>query len=314
MAKTPKEKEAVLNVYASMVRPLMQVAFEYGISASEIAGVVRRTYIQALESKLLEQNRPSTDARLAVVAGMTNSEVIALREALRDGNPHTLKGGVTLDQITRVLTTWHTHSNFSGAYGIAMDVDIVAVPGSPRKTFATLVDIACPGANSEALLDELIAAGSVEIIDRTTARCLSREYLVNGPEVDAELKRISRVAQFLETIVSNFAHNLAAVGEEPMYFERTVVSDQILSHEARDKFLEETRQKGQEFVAELDTSLTRISASDQAESGKKYGVAVYFFEESATAKAVERPPAAKPITRKPEIEEIDVLAVAPRKR
>ncbi|MGH8240755.1 MAG: hypothetical protein ACREXP_27570, partial [Steroidobacteraceae bacterium] len=73
-------KEAVLNVFAALIRPLMRVAFEHGISAGEIAGVVRRTYIQSLEARLLQQHRPTTDARLAVVAGLTKSEVVSLRE------------------------------------------------------------------------------------------------------------------------------------------------------------------------------------------------------------------------------------------
>ena len=48
------EKEAVLNVFAALVRPLMRAAFEYGITASEIAGVIRRVYIQSLEARLSE--------------------------------------------------------------------------------------------------------------------------------------------------------------------------------------------------------------------------------------------------------------------
>src|SRR5690348_3107909 len=79
MNKTSKEKEAVLNVFAALVRPLMRVAFEYGISAGEIAGVVRRGYIQALESRLQDQKRPTTDSRLAAVAGLPRADVSALR-------------------------------------------------------------------------------------------------------------------------------------------------------------------------------------------------------------------------------------------
>ncbi|HEY6482650.1 MAG TPA: hypothetical protein VIY54_03910, partial [Steroidobacteraceae bacterium] len=85
MNKTNKEKEAVLNVFAALVRPLMRVAFEYGITAGEIAGVARRAYIQALETRLKEQKRPTTDARLAAVAGLPKSDVTALRDALRAG-------------------------------------------------------------------------------------------------------------------------------------------------------------------------------------------------------------------------------------
>ncbi|HEV2286379.1 MAG TPA: hypothetical protein VGR80_10065, partial [Steroidobacteraceae bacterium] len=57
MTKTGREKEAVLSVFAALVQPLMRVAFEYGISAGEIAGVVRRVYIQSLEARLKEQKR-----------------------------------------------------------------------------------------------------------------------------------------------------------------------------------------------------------------------------------------------------------------
>src|SRR5579871_1218714 len=168
MNKTNKEKEAVLNVFAALVRPLMRVAFEYGISAGEVAGVVRRSYIQALEARLQEQKRPTTDARLAVVAGLPKSDVSALRDALRAGAPHSMRASVSLDQITNLLTAWHTHSNFSGAYGLAMDLDLQNIPGSPRRTFKELVDEACPGADSEALLDELVAAGSIEVMDSST--------------------------------------------------------------------------------------------------------------------------------------------------
>jgi len=103
MNKSSREKEAVLSVFAELVRPLMRVAFEYGISASEIAGVVRRTYIQSLETRLSDQKRATTDARLAVVAGLAKSDVTALREALRAGAPHSLRASVSLDQVTNLL-------------------------------------------------------------------------------------------------------------------------------------------------------------------------------------------------------------------
>src|SRR5579871_5347757 len=155
MNKTNKEKEAVLNVFAALVRPLMRVAFEYGISAGEVAGVVRRSYIQALEARLQEQKRPTTDARLAAVAGLPKSDVSALRDALRAGAPHSMKSSVSLDQITSLLTAWHNDSNFSGAYGTPLDLDLTPVPGSPRRSFKELVSVACPGTDEEALLDEL---------------------------------------------------------------------------------------------------------------------------------------------------------------
>ena len=307
MNKSVREKEAVLSVFAELVRPLMRVAFEYGISAGEIAGVVRRTYIQALEARLSDQKRSTTDARLAVVAGLAKSDVTALREALRAGAPHSMRASVSLDQVTNLLTVWHTHTGFSGAYGLAMELDVVATPGSPRRSFRELVDAACPGADGEALLDELVAAGSVEVIDSMTVRCLSRAYVPKG----ADVKRIERMGRFLAVVSANFVHNLLRVSPEPVYFERTVVSDESISEAGRDKFLAIAGERGQELLTELDTFLTRLAASERSEAGRKYGVGVYFFEDQSTDQETEvrtKTDDEKTSRTVSPVEEIDVLA------
>lgn len=315
MNKTSKEKEAVLNVFAALVRPLMRVAFEYGISAGEIAGVVRRSYIQALEARLQDQKRPTTDARLAAVAGLPKSDVSALRDALRAGAPHSMRSTVSLDQITSLLTAWHNDSNFSGAYGMPLDLDLAVVHGSPRRSFKELVAIACPGIDEDALLDELVAARSIEVIDGNTARCLSRAYVPPGGDV----MRIERTGRFLGVAAANFVHNLLRSDDEPAYFERTVVSDQLLSESGRDKVLSIAREKGQELIADLDIFLTALAASENDSSGKRYGIGVYFFEEIAGERVLhdpyqhiddrnDRKPTLAPL------EEIDVLAPSHQKK
>lgn len=302
MTKTGREKEAVLSVFAALVQPLMRVAFEYGISAGEIAGVARRVYIQALEARLRDQKRPTTDARLAVVAGLAKSDVSALREASRLGAPHSLRSTVGLDQVGPLLTVWHTQPGFSGAYGLALELDLQPTSGSPRRSFRDLIEAACPGVDAEALLDELVAAGSVEVIDGTTVRCLSRAYLPQGGDV----KRIERMGRFLASVAASFVHNV--LNTEPVYFERSVHSDEPLSESGRDKFLALTGERAQELLAELDTFLTRLAASERSESGKRYGVGIYFFEDQLGEMAEAEPKrAAEPSSRAP-IQEIDVLA------
>jgi hypothetical protein len=307
------EKEALLNVFAALVRPLMRAAFEYGITASEIASVVRRVYIQSLEARLLEQRRPTTDARLAVVSGLTKSDVVAVREALRSGALHGTKAGASLDQITSLLTTWHTHSNFSGAYGLAMDLDLAPVHGSPRHAFQELVDAACPGVDRDALLDELIAAGSVEVVDGTTVRVLSRAYVQRGTDIN----RIERMGRFLGAVADNFAHNLLRSENDPIYFERTVVADVPMSERGRDQLLAEANEKGQTLLSELDTFLTALATEEPTLSGKKFGVGIYFFEDQikehltnpqnkATRQSIE--------SKATTVQEIDVLAAVNRKQ
>ncbi|HXZ59874.1 MAG TPA: DUF6502 family protein [Steroidobacteraceae bacterium] len=305
MTKTSREKEAVLSVFAALVQPLMRVAFEYGISAGEIAGVVRRVYIQGLEARLREQKRPTTDARLAVVSGLAKSDVSALREASRLGAPHSLRSSVSLDQITNLLTVWHTQPGFSGAYGLALELDLQPTAGSPRRSFRELVDAACRGVDEEALLDELVAAGSVEVIEGTTIRCLSRAYLPQG----ADVKRIERMGRFLASVAASFVHNVLRLNTDPLYFERAVTSDEPLTETGRDKFLALTGERAQELLAELDTFLTRLAASERSDSGKRYGVGIYFFEDQVGGIAADaEPKKTSEQTHRAAVQEIDVLA------
>jgi hypothetical protein len=312
MSKTSKEKEAVLNVFASLMRPLTRVAFDYGITAGEIAGTVRRVYIEALEARLKEQHRPTTEARLAAIAGLPRSDVSALREALREGAPLG-SGQHSFYQIAVVLSIWNTHKDFLGAYGVPVELDLQKAEGSPRLSFAELVNMAAPGVDPEAMLEGLLAAQAVEVVDGRTVRCLDFAYVPKETEVSG---RIERAGRFLGVAAGNFVHNLLNTGSDPSYFERVVVSDEILTDSSRDAFLSATAQKGQELIKELDSFLSHLPPTEPHATGKKYGVGIYFFEEPATNGPVVR----SLITTQDNVgngeqaplEEIDVLA--PRRR
>jgi hypothetical protein len=270
------EKEAILQVFGSLIRPLMRAAFHYGITAAEIASVVRRTYIQALETRLAQQHRPATDARLAIVAGLPRTDVSALRAALENDVPHSTKNRVRLDQIGRLLTAWHTHPKFSGAYGIPIDLDLKATPGSPHRNFQQLIDTVCPEVEPEELVDELLTSGSAEIINNTTLRCISRSYV----PATKEHSHIDRMSRFLDSLVKTVVHNLLRSEKDPVFFERTVFSDLPMSDVKRDRFFSEAKLKSESFLYELDNFLNVLGLENDVDSEKKYGVGIYFFERS----------------------------------
>jgi hypothetical protein len=274
-----REKEAVLGVFAAVLRPLIRLAFEYGISAKEISDAARRAYIQALELRLAASSRPLTDARIAVLAELARSEVSALRDNGR-GNAAGKNSSARLDQVASLLSVWHTHPKFSGAYGLALDLDLEPTPGSPRRSLSELIEVACPKAAQESLLDELVAGGSAEIVDGSTLRARSRAHVMRGSEVT--VTRIERAARFLEAAAASFAHNLL-LQDSSAYFERTLVSDYPLSERGRDEFLRLTTEKGEEFILDLDTALAKIVDPERSLQGKRYGVGIYFFQEQAAS-------------------------------
>ena len=312
IGETASERDALLGVFAALMRPLMPVALEYGLSAKEVSDAVRRVYVRALEARLASQSRPPTDARLALMSGLTRSEVSTFRDSQRGAGAAGRHSSVRLDQIASLLSTWHTHPRFSGAYGLALDLDLVPDAASNRRSFAELVEVACPNADREAILDELVAIGSAEVIEGTTIRCRSRAYVWQGSATTTT--QIDRTARFLEAAAASFAHNLRH--DVPGYFERTLVSDVPLSEKGRDEFARLAKEKGEEFILELDTSVSKLVDPEGTRGGKHYGVGVFFFEDQRPANGIPRLESRhsrEVATSKPAYpEEIDVLAPPPR--
>lgn len=272
------EREALLRLFTSLLRPLMPVALARGISAREISDSVRRAYVQVLESSLQSQERQLSDARLALVAGLTRSEVRLFRGQQQTSNQH-VEQASQFDPATVVLSVWHTHPKFSGAYGLAFDLDLDPAADSSGRTFADLVEAACPGADRDAILDQLIAIDSVEVIERKSVRCKSRAGMFSKSD-DVTVERIDRAAKCLQAAAESFAHNLQREASDEFYFERMVISNHPLTASSRDEFAKVAEARGHDYVMELDTWLTKHTEPDVSPKGKRYGVGVYFFEEA----------------------------------
>ena len=312
-AKTSNEqRDALLALFTSLLRPLMPVALERGISAREISDSVRRAYVQVLQGRMAGQDRQLSDARLALVAGLTRSEVQLFRDPRRTSSAPV--GSVTqFEQVAMILSAWHTHPRFSGAYGLALDLDLESTGDPAQRSFAQLVETACPGADRDTLLDELIATNSAEIVDQRMLRCRSRAAVWNGSEEDVNVQRIDRAAKCLEAAASSFAHNLLQETGAKRYFERMVVSDHPLSERGRDEFAAVAQVRGDSYVTELDSWITKHTEPDETPSGRRYGVGVYFFEESqppVQAGGAQSP--GRDLStegKKGSVQEIDVLAL-----
>jgi hypothetical protein len=255
------------------------------------------------------QDRQLSDARLALVAGLTRSEVQLFRDPRRKSS--TPAGAMShFEQVAMVLSAWHTHPKFSGAYGLALDLDLEPTSDAAQRTFAQLVEAACPGAHRDTLLDELIATNSAEIVDQRTLRCRSRAAVWRGSD-NVNVKQIDRAAKCLEAAASSFAHNLLQEAGGKRYFERMVVSDHALSERSRDEFAAVAQARGDGYVTELDTWITKNTDPDESTAGRRYGVGVYFFEESPSAEVsvgARSPGGDESVEgRKGSVREIDVL-------
>jgi hypothetical protein len=277
------ERTALLESIEELLQPLMRSVLKFGLSHADLVEVVRGLYISAVRDQLVEQSRPVTVARLALMAGVTRSEAENIIENKKRRRLARVENTTRVDRLSLLLTVWHDDGRFSTPYGAPLDLSLA--PERSFKTFDELLSAAAIGLDRETVLDELVAAECVEIHDDKFVRCINRTFIPSGVDVSG----ISRLGRFVGALNATITHNLLRTSEEPSYFERIFVSDSQVNLIYRDQLLGFLREEGQVFLDKLCRWSLEKEESLRDSEGKRYGVGVYFYEDTKSAPAPDAP-------------------------
>lgn len=275
------ERLALLESLEELLRPLMRTALMYGLTYMDLLELVRGLYIGTIRDQLKEQKRPVTVARLALMAGVTRGEaenILSNSTRRRLGRSQSIG---RIDQLSLMLTVWHDDKRFSTPYGAPLDLSLQ--PERGFRTFDDLVKTACPDLSTELVLDELVAAGCVQVHEEKFVRCISRTFIPAGVDVS----RILRLGRLVGALSSTLAHNLSRAPGQPAYFERSVLSESTVSEEYRDEVLGYLRDEGQSFLDKVDRWATEREQRHKQDDGKRYGVGLFFYEEHPLERDVQ---------------------------
>lgn len=281
MAVTPvdgQEREAVRHMFQQAIAPLVPIAISYGLNSNDLAFAVRAVYLHEMEARLKkERGHGISDARLALVSGITGNEVARIRrgnasaEAVRE---------VSADQLVKigtVLTAWHTNPKFSGAYGVPLDLDLESSEGGSQRSFPRLIEAACADLPEKVTLDELVAHGVAEVIGGTLVRCKARAAISSAHAGRTGL--LKQYSRFLAKAAETVAHNIACEEPGDRHFDRLLTSDMPLSERVGKTFHTRAMTATDAYLTELDSWLSKVAGEPNQESDHRYGVGVFFFEE-----------------------------------
>ena len=101
------ERTALLESIEELLRPLMRTVLNFGLNQADLVDVVRGLYISAIRDQLVEQSRPVTVARLALMAGVTRGEAENIVENRKRRRMARVENTTRVDQLVRLLTLWH---------------------------------------------------------------------------------------------------------------------------------------------------------------------------------------------------------------
>jgi len=262
-------KLSVLAAYKRLLRPLVRILIRNGISFAEFSEVAKDVYVEAAAEDFPLPDRNMTQGRIAILTGLTRKEVNRL---------FTQKGqqqrdyATNLNRITRILSGWHTDPQFTGPYGLPLDVPYDEPDG---RSFAELVRRYTGDMPVRAMLDELLRIGVVKETDTGRIKVLTRTFL---PKADAP-ESLDRLGNSVRNFVETMDFNRSEEDPEKRLFERTVVADEGIRASDLPAFKRYMKERGQFLLEEIDDWLSKLDPpnGETTEPIVHTGVGIYHY-------------------------------------
>lgn len=243
-------KRGLLAAYGRLLRPLIRILIRNGVSFVEFADVAKHAYVEVAERDFSIPNLPVTDSRIAALSGLTRREVekvIARLAELRAKESQS-----NLNKIVAILTGWHTDSDYTGPYGVPLEIQLKDNSGTDFTTLA--MRHAGRDVAPTKLLDEMVRARVVRETERGWYRALSRYYIPEG-SAPAGLEHLSRTLQDLVTTID---HNMLVTDKADKMFERHVYTEEGISREDLPHFEKFARERALVLLEEIDNWLSQL--------------------------------------------------------
>lgn len=271
---TNSNRKGLIAAYRKLMAPLVRILLKNGISYSEFAEVLKNLFVEVAEKDLAMPGRQPSQARVAILTGLTRKEVAIQKSTSARGD---LAETSNLNRITKVLEAWHTDPEYTGAYGLPVELLFDSIGSKP--SFTALVKRYSGDMAARAMLDELLRVHAVDILATGHIRVLMRAYIPQSLHPDALERLGTVVSNFVTTYEHNMEHNVQGTTR----FERVVYADNGLTFELMPAFDRLIREKGFQLLIELDNWLSAqestTSNGSPAASRVKTGVGIYHFVE-----------------------------------
>jgi hypothetical protein len=278
-------KQALLAAYRHLLTPLVRILLRNGISYLEFAEVTREVFVNVAGRDFTLPKRKISLSRMAIMTGLSRKEVARL--AKEGGSVRRVPQEGELNRVGRVLQGWYTDSEFTGPYGVPLDLKF---EDAPRKTsFTELVRRYSGDMPARAMLDELLRVGAARLEkDSGLIRVLNRAYV---PEKLAA-ESVRHFGLTARDFVDTLEVNLRKVGPGRGRFERRVVADEGMSASDLADFDLFVRDRGQQFLVEVDDWVSARPRPRAGEERVDAGVGLYIYirnasEDEALEKSLE---------------------------
>ncbi|MGB5248155.1 MAG: DUF6502 family protein, partial [Gammaproteobacteria bacterium] len=238
-------RAALLASFRHVYRPLVRLALHNGISFTEYTESIKPVFIESAREDFGTPDRNMTSNGVAIMTGLELPDVRRYDE----GGPGAFGTEIVkLSLISRIIEGWTSDGDFTGPYGIPLDLKpgLIAAGG-----FGLLAKRYGEGFLEDALLPAMRQVAAVEITKKGRIKLRSRSFIAAKfrPETIDRMGRA--LADFAETLEYNIDPD---VGKHTR-FERRVYTPDGIDAVTLLKFRKLVRESGQSYLEKLDNWL-----------------------------------------------------------
>lgn len=262
-------KLSILAAYKRLLKPLVRILIRNSVSFAEFSEIAKDVYVEVAASDFQLPEKNMTQGRIAILTGLTRKEVnrLVTQKGLQQRDYAS-----NLNRVTRILSGWHTDPQFTGPYGLPLEVPYDA-PGG--RSFTELVRRYTGDMPVRAMLDELLRIGVVKESDGGRFKVLTRAYL---PKTDAP-DSLDRLGHVVRNFIETQDFNRTETNPELRLFERQVVADSGIRVSDLPRFQTYVRERGQFLLEEIDDWLSKLDPPNEGASEPvvNTGVGIYHY-------------------------------------
>ena len=266
-------KEQVFKGCRHLMRPIVRFLLRHGVTWDELSEISKDMYVDVAREEYGIQGRPTNNARVAMMTGLSRREVAHVRDRLLDehDSPIQRQG----NRISQILTGWHVDEEFTDDNGQPKDLPSTG----PSASLSSLLKRYAGDLPHGALKKEMLQLGLIEESPDGPLKVLQRDYVYTT--LDPEIVRQMSVA--LHDHATTLEHNINPDRKKPARFERMADNARISTRSAK-TFMKLVENRGMEFLQEIDAWLSTHEideSNDDTDRQVRVGVGVYLIHDDS---------------------------------
>ena len=266
-------KGHVIKSCRYLLQPIVRFVLRHGVTVAEFEELAKDTYVQVARQDYGIDGRPTNNARVAMLTGLSRREVAKVRDRL-------LEGGLLADdkqgnRISQILTGWHVDTEFTDDKG---QPKVLSATGS-KGSLPSLLKRYAGDLPHGAIRKEMKQRALIEEQSDGSFRVLKRDYVFSGLDPES----VNQLGVALHDHAATLEHNLDEDCRTTPRFERMADNASIKpsAYKAFHKLVEE---RGLSFLEQMDGWLSENeldTSTDSAARTVRMGVGVYLiYDES----------------------------------